>query len=131
MLEAIYNVSIVPRHKLAQAVKENRFDAAYGIHSNPEDVVGSGPYRLKQYKSGESTLMERNPYFWEVDKKGQRLPYLDDMIYTIVPDTKAITLRFFRANAMSTRRFFPNEYDRYRAGSRQGTLQVAGPRRRA
>jgi hypothetical protein len=24
-------------------------------------------------------MLERNPYFFEVDKKGQRLPYFDNM----------------------------------------------------
>src|SRR5258708_17540095 len=83
LLEAVYNVYILPRHKLAQTVKDKSFTAAYNAETKPEDVVGCGPFRLKQYKSGEYTLMERNPYFWEVDKQGQRLPYFDTVIYTI------------------------------------------------
>src|ERR1700677_1506668 len=42
ILDAVYNVYILPRHKLAQAVKENRFPSAYGINTDPRDVVGTG-----------------------------------------------------------------------------------------
>jgi peptide/nickel transport system substrate-binding protein len=124
MLEAINNVYIVPQHMLAQAVKENRFGAAYGIDSKPEDVVGSGPYRLKEYKPGQSTLMERNPYFWEVDTKGHRLPYLDDVIYTIVPDTKAITLQFLAGECDVNEMVYPNEYDRYHQEAAKGRFKL-------
>src|SRR6185436_9790333 len=65
-------VAILPRHKLAAAVKEGRFESAYGVNSKMEDVVGSGPFRLKQYKPGELVMLERNPNFFEVDSKSQR-----------------------------------------------------------
>ena len=31
-------------------------------------------------------MLERNPYFSEVDSNGQRLPYFDQIIFTVVPD---------------------------------------------
>jgi len=133
LLNAVYNVYILPRHKLAQAVKENRFAAAYGIDSAPEDVVGTGPYRLKQYKSGESTLLERNPYYWEVDKKGQRLPYLDNVIYTVVPDSKAMSLRFLEGESDVNEVVTPDQYDHYKEESAKGRFQLlelgVGPER--
>jgi peptide/nickel transport system substrate-binding protein len=133
LLTAVYNVWILPRHKLAQAVKDNGFAAAYGINSNPEDVVGSGPFRLKQYKSGESTLLERNPYFWEVDKKGQRLPYLDNIIYTVVPDSKAMSLRFLDGESDVNETVYPDEYDHYNEEAAKGHFQLlnlgVGPER--
>jgi peptide/nickel transport system substrate-binding protein len=122
--DAIYNVYILPRHKLAQAVKENRFAAAYGIDSDPKEVVGSGPFRLKQYKSGESTLLERNPYFWEVDKKGQRLPYLDNVIYTVVPNTKTLSLRFLHRESDVNEIVYPDEYDHYKEEEAKGRFQL-------
>jgi len=124
LLNAVYNVYILPRHKLAQAVKNNGFAAAYGIDSNPEDVVGSGPFRLKQYKSGESTLVERNPYFWEVDKKGQRLPYLDNVIYTVVPDSKAMSLRFLDGESDANEVVYPDESDHYKEEAANGRFQL-------
>ena len=124
MLEAIYNVYIMPRHKLERAVKENRFPAAYGVDTPPEDVVGTGPFKLKQYKSGESTLLERNPYYWEVDKKGQRLPYFDNVIYSIVPDSKAMSLRFLSGESDVNEFVYPDQYDHYMEESARGHFTV-------
>ncbi len=133
IFDAIGGVNILPRHKLAQAVKENRFTAAYGIDSSPEDIVCCGPFRLKQYKSGESTLLERNPYFWEVDKKGQRLPYLDNVIYTVVPNAKAASLRFLDGESDVNEIVYPDEYDHYKEESARGRFQLldlgVGPER--
>jgi len=134
LLEAVYNVYILPRHKLAQTVKDKSFTAAYNAETRPEEVVGSGPFRLKQYKSGEYTLMERNPYFWEVDKQGQRLPYFDTVIYTIMPDTKTITLRFLHGESdVNETTLYPDEYDHYKAESAKGHFDLldlgVGPER--
>ena len=56
-------VPIIPKHKLATLVAEKpeSFESAYGVSSKPEDVVCSGPYRLKQFKPAQSTVLERNP----------------------------------------------------------------------
>ncbi len=133
LLEATYNVYILPRHKLAQTVTDKSFTSAYGVDSKPEDVVGSGPFRLKQFKSGEYTLMERNPYYWEVDTKGQRLPYLDTIIYTVVPDTKAITLRFIHGECDVNEIVYPDEFDHYKEESAKGRFNLldfgVGPER--
>jgi peptide/nickel transport system substrate-binding protein len=124
LLEAVYNVWIVPKHKLEQAVKENRFPAAYGVDTAPQDLVGTGPFRLKQYKSGESTLLERNPYYWEVDKKGQRLPYFDNVIYTIVPDSKAMSLRFLNGESDVNEIVYADQYDHYKEESAKGHFKL-------
>ena len=87
-------VQILPKHVLAKAVADGTFTSAYGINSDPATVVGSGPYRLKEYKAAQYTRLERNPYFCEVDKNGQRLPYFDDVIFTVVPNMNAMSLRF-------------------------------------
>jgi peptide/nickel transport system substrate-binding protein len=133
LLEAAYNVYIMPKHKLEQAVKENRFTAAYGVDTPPQELVGTGAFRLKQYKSGESTLLERNPYYWVVDKKGQRLPYFDNVIYTVVPDSKAMSLRFLNGESDVNEVVYPDQYDHYQEESAKGRFKVydlgVGPER--
>src|SRR5258705_322868 len=81
-----FEVRMLPKHILSRAVTEKRFEAAYGIGTPPNELVGTGPFRLKQYKPGQYALVERNPYYWAVDSKGQRLPYVDNVIMMIVPD---------------------------------------------
>ena len=117
-------VSIMPKHILEKAVKENRFAAAYGINTPPEQVVGCGPFRLKEYKPGQYVAMERNPYFWEADSKGQQLPYLDEIIEVIVPDRNAMSLRFLRGEADLQEIVRPQEYDHFKEESAKGKFQL-------
>ncbi|HSH96173.1 MAG TPA: ABC transporter substrate-binding protein, partial [Roseimicrobium sp.] len=72
-VEFFGQIPIIPKHILNRSVAEKSFVSAYGISTPPDQLVGSGPFRVKQFKPGEFTLMERNPYFWGVDSKGQRL----------------------------------------------------------
>ena len=76
-------VPILPKHVLAGAVQEKVFPLAYGIKSRPDRVVGCGPYRLKEIRPGQSTLLERNPEYWVADRQGRRLPYFDEVMLTV------------------------------------------------
>jgi peptide/nickel transport system substrate-binding protein len=49
---------------------------------------------LKEYTPGQRVVLERNPYFWKVDKKGQRLPYIDRMIFIIAKDFSVVQKKF-------------------------------------
>lgn len=68
---------ILPRH--ATGAPEEMLQWAW--NRNP---VSAGPYVVKQWNSGESIVMERNPYYY---LEGQ--PYIDRVIFTIVPDPGA------------------------------------------
>lgn len=48
--------------------------------------IGAGPYKLKTWNSGSSIILEANPYY--ADGK----PYIDELIYRIIPDTSTIFL---------------------------------------
>ena len=54
-------VPILPKHILAKTVADKTFASAYGINWKPENIVGSGPFRLKEYKTAQSVVLERNP----------------------------------------------------------------------
>ena len=45
--------------------------------------AGLGPFRLKEYVAGQRLVLERNPYYWKTDAKGNRLPYLDELVFLI------------------------------------------------
>ena len=130
-LDVIGSASIIPKHVLAQAVQEGRFTSVYGINTKPEELVCDGPFRLKAFHPGQSTLMERNPYFWEVDKQGQRLPYLDTVIYTVVPDMQAITLNFLAGESDVNEMVRPYEYDHYKDEAAKGRFTLLDTGNRA
>jgi peptide/nickel transport system substrate-binding protein len=116
-------VMILPKHKLAAAVAAGKFDSTYGIDTPPADLVGSGPFRLKEYKPGELVLLERNPCFFEVDKNGTRLPYFDNIIYTIVPDVNAISLRFLKGECDLFEDVRPDEHEQFAAAAAAGKFR--------
>ena len=120
-------VPILPKHILAKAVADETFLSAYGVNSKPENIVGSGPFRLKEYKPAQYTLLERNPYFCEVDKKGQRLPYFDNIIFTVVPDMNAMSLRFLSGESDVDDFIYPYEYDHFKAESAKGKFTCSNP----
>jgi peptide/nickel transport system substrate-binding protein len=70
------------------------FNAVYGLDTPPDSIVGAGPYKLARYEGGQRGVFVRNPYYWKFDAKGQRLPYLDTVLMTIVQDQKAEVLKF-------------------------------------
>lgn len=94
MLDNIGSTYLAPRHKWEDEWRAGTFDQALGITTPPEDVVSLGPYRLKEYSTNQRVLLERNPYYWKVDTKGQRLPYIDRVVLQIVPDLNAMLARF-------------------------------------
>ncbi len=78
-IEVFGGAPILPKHVLETAVREKLVPIAYGIHTRPERIVCSGPYRVKEIQPGQHVLLERNPEYWVTDRKGNRLPYFDEI----------------------------------------------------
>ncbi len=123
-LEFFGGVPVLPRHILEPAVREKRFESAYGISTPANAIVGSGPYRIKEFKSGQHVLLERNPHFAGVDPKGQRLPYFENVIWLTVPDFNAMALRMLQGESDVHQFLRPDEVDRFREESKKGKFKV-------
>lgn len=61
--------------------------------SNSEKPV-LDPWVVKEPYSGGATrvVMERNPYFWQVDTEGNQLPYIDELNFGISQDVESLML---------------------------------------
>jgi len=88
------SVAILPQHLLEKAQQEGRLAQAWGLSTPPDQVAGLGPFRLKSYVPGERIVLERNAYYWKVDRGGRSLPYLDEIVFLIVPSDDAQVVRF-------------------------------------
>ncbi len=86
--------AILPRHLLQKAYSEGTLAQAWSLTTPPGQIAGLGPFRLKQYVPGQRLVLERNPYYWKADRKGNRLPYLDELVFLIVPSEDAQVIRF-------------------------------------
>ena len=120
-------VPIMPKHILEKFVANGTFNSTYGVDWKPQDIVGSGPFVIQEYKPSQYVLLARNPYFFEVDSNGQRLPYLDNVIYSIVPDWNAMSLRMLHGEDDVDDLVRPDEYDTFKAAEADGKIKLLEP----
>ena len=122
--------AIMPKHILERAFREGRFSSAYSVSTQPDSIVTSGPWRLKQYVANEKTVLTRNPYWFGVDPEGHRLPYLDEVVYVVVPDQDALDLKFRSGEVDGLDNPKPENYSWYAEHQKDGnfTLLDLGPR---
>ena len=123
-LGAIGSVRVLPKHVLEPAFKAGSFASAYSVATPPESLVTSGAWRLKEFKAGERTVVERNPYWFRVDAKGQRLPYLDEVVFLIVPDQAAAALKFQAGEIDAVDNVRNEDYRTYETGQKRGNYTV-------
>jgi peptide/nickel transport system substrate-binding protein len=93
-LRLLDSIPILSKSRLLKAYQEGRLETALGPTASPSDLVGLGPFRLKEYQPGIRVVLERNPYYWKKDQTGQSLPYLDTLTFLIIPDLNSEALRF-------------------------------------
>lgn len=87
-------MAILPRHILRRPYEEGRLGHAWTLATPPDQIVGAGPFKMKQYVPGTRLVVERNPFYWKADRAGQALPYLDEIVFSVVPTEDAQVLRF-------------------------------------
>lgn len=87
---------IAPKHIFQPAVNRGReyFDGFLSTNTNPKEFVTSGAFRLKEYVPAQRVVFERNPNYYEINKDGKKLPYLDKLVYLIVGDINNQVLKF-------------------------------------
>ena len=63
--------------------------------TNPanQKPVGTGPFMFKEWKRGEYIKLTRNPDYW---KPG--MPYLDELVFNVIPDAASRAVAFERGS---------------------------------
>ena len=122
--ETVGDVPVMPKHVLAEAVAKKQFESAYGINTAPDKLVCNGPFRLKEFKPGQFTVLERNPYYFSIDKKGQRLPYVEKLVFTVVPNLDAMSMRFLSGETDVQELIFADQYERFQKESAKGRFKL-------
>lgn len=88
------SVAILPRHLLRKLYAEGKLSGAWTLNTPTEQIAGLGPFRLKQYIPGQHIVLEPNPYYWKTDEKGNRLPYLREIVGLFTASGDAEAMRF-------------------------------------
>jgi len=123
------SLAILPRHRLLAAYQQGKLAQAWGLNTPPAEIPGLGPFRLREYVPGQHIILERNPYYWKMDRKKNRLPYLDEIAFLVVVSEDAQALRFRAGEAdvssrMSAENFAVLEKE---SGARGYRLYDLGP----
>lgn len=67
-------------------------------HNNPDCPRLTG-WKLDIFEEGVRAVWSRNPYYWVVDKEGNQLPYIDQIIVTAVKDKEIEKLAYTEGRA--------------------------------
>jgi peptide/nickel transport system substrate-binding protein len=96
---------LLPRHVLAPIVAALPsdgaaavFDGVWSLDTEPSEIVGSGPWRVAEYRPGDGVTLERNPFYHTYDPAGTQLPYYETVECTFVQNYE-VALRRFRSGA--------------------------------
>ena len=89
----ILDVPILPRHKLEAALDAGTFGDAWSPTTPPAEIVGMGPFVLREYVPGQRLVFDRNTHYWREAGDGEAMPYLDRIVLEIVADQNTELLR--------------------------------------
>jgi len=85
----------LPKHVVEPWVEENgveRFVDFWSTFTGFANHVGNGPFMLADYTAGDRVRLVRNPHYYERDANGERLPYLDELVFLVRPGIDQIEL---------------------------------------
>jgi peptide/nickel transport system substrate-binding protein len=79
------NMPIVPKHI---------YDGK-DFKTNPanQTPIGTGPFKLKEWRKGAYIQLEKNPDYWQKGK-----PYLDSIVFNVIPDAASRAVAFERGD---------------------------------
>ncbi len=71
--------------------------AFYGnqFRSNP---IGTGPFKFKLWEENVKLVLRKNELYFEKDKEGKQLPYLEAVAITFLPEKQSEFLQFAKGN---------------------------------
>ncbi|WP_020579931.1 ABC transporter substrate-binding protein [Actinopolymorpha alba] len=93
----------LPKHYLQQwhpkynkkVTKKNWYED-HDLHTNwvmdPRCPTLAG-WMTTSFQEGRRIVLERNPYYWCVDKKGNQLPYVDKLVFSVVQESEVMKLQ--------------------------------------
>ena len=87
-------------------------------------IVGTGPFRIVEYKAAERIVYERNPYSWKQDRAGNRLPYVERAIVQFVKDASTRSYQFLDGNQDTITDIPVPDYDQFKAKEEQGAFTL-------
>lgn len=124
------NTQVWPRHVFEPAKRTGGVQAVVNLLSvdtPPTELWSVGAYHLVEYTPGVRVVARSNPHYWKRDDAGNRVPYIQEVVYRIVPDrnTEYLLFREGQKDAYSVR---PEDLDQLLAARNPDyTVYDGGP----
>lgn len=116
---------ILPKHKLEGALKDGTMANAWNSATPPSDIVGTGPFTLREYVPGQRIVLDRNARYWRKAADGTQLPYLDRVVLQVIPDQDAELLRLQAGDIdMTQSELRPDDYVAAKRAEDEGRLKL-------
>ena len=63
-----------------------------------KNPIGTGPFKFKRWEENIKLVLRKNYLYFEKDRKGKNLPYLEAISITFLPDKKSEFMEFLSGN---------------------------------
>ena len=63
-------------------------------HEFRKHPIGTGPFKFKAWEENIKLVLRKNPLYFEKDKNGKRLPYLEAIAISFLPDIQSEFMLF-------------------------------------
>lgn len=119
----VTGIAILPKHILQPTVETfdsegiPRFMTTWGTDTDPTEVVGNGPYTIKNFEPGERIVFQANSYFWDQG------PYIEEVIWPVVSSQDAQFVRF-RSGDADLMAVTPDNFSLMKQDEAQGNYTV-------
>jgi peptide/nickel transport system substrate-binding protein len=92
------SISIAPKHIIEPMLNSpdgrQKFQHLWSATASLNNMVSLGPFKLSRYVPGQRVEFNKSDNYYVVDKQHTRLPYLDRIVYQIIPDVNTNLLKF-------------------------------------
>ncbi len=125
----ITNIPVLPAHVLEASVrtkdKEGKpmFLTKWGTDTPPNQVIVNGAYKLERYDTSQCVVFRRNPYYWRKDAQGNPQPYIERIVWQLVPSMDTLLLQF-RSGGLDAVNVEPQYFSLLKRQERQGNYKI-------
>ena len=78
----LFTFGIMPKHLLE--------GTDLNTSSYNQTPVGTGPFKVKEFVAGQYVALERYDGYWRKAENGDALPYLDGIVFKMIPDSNTL-----------------------------------------
>lgn len=122
-------VPILPAHLLKKSVEtldsqgKPLFLSTWGTDTPPDQIIGNGAYKLKNYFTSQRVIFEKNPYYWKSQALNQPLPFIERVIWAIVESTDTALVQF-RSGSLDSISVSPDYYSLIKQEEKRGNFTI-------